>query len=70
MEGEVYYFDPYNDIPKDMNQEFWKHIAYAYQKEHRCVLRPRMRKGIHNALKPFFVEIGSLDDISEIVIAA
>jgi hypothetical protein len=69
VEGEVYYFDPYNDAPKDKNQEFRKHIAYAYQKEHRCVLRPRMRQSGYNALKPFFVEIGALDDISEMIIA-
>lgn len=65
IEGEVYYFDPYNEIPKDPDQEFWKNIAYAYQKEHRCVLRPRTRQV--NALQPLFVELGPLDEISEVI---
>lgn len=65
MAGEVYYYDPYNDIPKADDQEFRKHIAYSYQKEHRCVLR---RHSINYAkLEPFFIEIGSLDDIAEAV---
>lgn len=67
-EGSVYYYDPFNDIPKDMNQEFWKHISYSYQKEHRCILR---RNNQHDSdLKPFFVELGPLNDIAEIVFAS
>lgn len=66
-EGEVYYFDPFNDVPKDKNQEFWKHIGFSYQREHRCVLRPGMQQSEYDVLKPFFVEIGALDDLSEIV---
>ena len=66
-EGEVYYYDPYNDIPRDQNQEFWKHFSYSYQKEHRCVLRPRIQK--FEELAPFFVEIGPLNDIAEAVYA-
>ena len=69
IEGEVYYFDPYNDIPSNANQEFWKHISFAYQKEHRCVLRPRVRQPGNRELKPFFIELGSLDDISEMITA-
>lgn len=65
VEGDMYYYDPFNDVPTDMNQEFWKHIAYSYQQEHRCVLRPRNHK--HVALEPFFVELGPLSDISEVV---
>jgi hypothetical protein len=68
LEGEVYYFDPYNDIPKDTNQEFSKHLSYAYQKEHRCVLKPRNEK--NDALQPFFIELGPLDDISEVIFTA
>lgn len=66
LEGNVYYYDPFNDIPKDMNQEFWKHISFSYQKEHRCVLRRRRKEEIE--LKAFFVELGSLEDISEMVL--
>ncbi|WP_170397631.1 hypothetical protein [Ruegeria arenilitoris] len=67
LEGEVYYYDPYNDIPKGDNQEFWKHYAYSYQKEYRYILRSwRMN---YETLQPFFIEIGPLDDIAEVVIA-
>lgn len=68
LAGKVYYYDPYNDIPKDRNQEFWKHFAYAYQREHRCVIRPKYSKVGAGKLEPFFIEIGPLDDISEVVV--
>lgn len=65
LERDVYYYDTYNDHPKDKNQEFYKHISYAYQREHRCILRPK-RTGIQkDELKPFFVELGSIEDIAE-----
>jgi len=67
LEGDVYYYDPYNDVPTSQNQEFWKHFSYSYQKEHRCVLRPRQQH--FGELAPFFVEIGSLSDIAEAVYA-
>lgn len=65
LERDVYYYDPYNDLPTDPNQEFYKHLAYAYQKEHRCILRPK--RPTSETLKTFFVEIGSLEDIAEVV---
>lgn len=65
LERDVYYYDTYNDHPRDQNQEFYKHISYAYQREHRCILRPK-RTGTHkDELKPFFVELGSIEDIAE-----
>lgn len=67
LEGEVYYYDPYNDIPRNQNQEFWKHFSYSYQKEHRCVLRS-MRQHF-GELAPFFVELGPLGDIAEVIYA-
>jgi len=67
LEGEVYYYDPYNDIPSSRNQEFWKHFSYSYQKEHRCVLRPRRQD--FGELAPFFVELGLLGDIAEAIYA-
>lgn len=67
LEGEVYYYDPYNDIPRSRNQEFWKHFSYSYQKEHRCVLRPRQQH--FGELAPFFVEVGPLGDIAEAIYA-
>lgn len=65
VDGEVYYYDPYNDIPRTANQEFWKHFSYSYQKEYRCVLRPQ----VHNfsKLAPFFVELGPLGDIADAI---
>jgi hypothetical protein len=67
IEGEVYYYDPYNDIPRNNNQEFWKHFSYSYQKEHRSVLRPMAPH--FGDLSPFFVEVGPLNDIAEAVYA-
>lgn len=67
LERDVYYYDTYNDHPNDRNQEFYKHISYAYQREHRCILRPK-RTGIQkDKLKPFFVELGSIEDIAEAI---
>lgn len=65
-EGDVFYYDPYNDMPRGQNFEFWKHFSYTYQKEHRCVLRPAKRH--REKMAPFFIEIGSLEDISELVL--
>jgi hypothetical protein len=67
LEGDVYYYDPYNDTIKDRNQEFYKHFSYAYQKEHRCIIRPKTGSVAIGSLEPFFVEIGPLDDIAEII---
>jgi hypothetical protein len=67
LQGEVYYYDPYNDLPKDPNQELKKHFRYSYQKEHRCVLRHRVSPAPPMQLEPFFVELGSLSDIAEAV---
>ena len=69
MEGNVYYYDPYKDLPCDANCEFWKHFSYAYQKEHRCVFKPRDRRGKAPTLTPFFVDIGSMEQISEMVVS-
>jgi hypothetical protein len=65
IERDVHYYDPYNDLPTDRNQEFYKHLAYAYQKEHRCILRPK--RPTKEKLKAFFTEVGSLEDIAEVV---
>lgn len=66
LQREVYYYDPYNDLPTDPDQEFYKHLSYAYQKEHRCIIRPHRNAIAASNLKPFFVELGSLSDIAEI----
>ncbi len=70
MEKDVYYYDPYNDLPTDRDQEFHKHFSYAYQYEHRCIVRPRTRIKPSFNLKPFFVEVGPLTDIAEMRVAS
>jgi hypothetical protein len=69
LEGEAYYYDPYRDMAHDMNLEFWKHFSFAYQKEHRCVFRPRPSLSTWVKLPPFFVELGSLEHMAEVVVA-
>lgn len=69
VEKNVYYYDSYNDIPKDPNQEFFKHIAYAYQKEHRSIIRPKLAKNESYELQPIYIEMGSLHDICEVIYA-
>lgn len=69
QEREVFYFDPYNDIPKKFDLQFWKPFSFAYQKEHRCIVRPRVPSANASKLKPFFVELGSLDAVAEMVVA-
>jgi len=65
LERDVYYYDPYNDLPTDRDQEFYKHLSYAYQREHRCIVRPRSYADAATDLEPFFVELGPLSDIAE-----
>lgn len=67
LEGDVYYYDPYHDLPTDRNQEFYKHLSYTYQKEHRCIIRPKKPEDYIETLEPFFIELGSLSDISEML---
>jgi len=67
LENDVYYYDSYNDQPKDQNQEFYKHISYAYQKEHRSIIRQKFSPHTKERLEPFFIEIGALNDICEVI---
>ncbi|WP_131814557.1 hypothetical protein [Cognatishimia maritima] len=66
MEGPVKYYDRYKDIPSDQDQEFYKEFKFAYQAEHRIILRPN-GIGHYTNLQPFFVEIGNLSDIAEML---
>lgn len=66
-ESNVYYYDPFKDIPQNNQLEFWKHLSYAYQKEHRCVVKPTTKGYRETKLSPIFLELGSLSDISEVV---
>jgi hypothetical protein len=66
-EGPVVYYDPYLDVPRSREQEFYKHLAYSYQKEYRCILRRGVDSHVDEPLQPFFVEIGSLEGFAELV---
>ncbi|AQS38565.1 hypothetical protein Sps_03438 [Shewanella psychrophila] len=68
LESDVYYYDPYNDTIKDKDQEFYKHFSYAYQKEHRCIIRPKVKNSAAVNLDAFSIEIGSISDIAEVII--
>ena len=67
LERDVYYYDSYNNHPEDADQEFYKHISYSYQREHRCIIRPKYLGEKNEKLSPFFVEIGPLNDICEVI---
>jgi hypothetical protein len=60
--GEVKYYDPYTDYKRHNILEMTKHFKYYYQKEFRLVARPKAANAIN--LEPFFLRLGSLEDIS------
>jgi len=60
--GEVTYYDPYTDYKRHQVLEMTKHLRFYYQKEFRLLARPK--QVIAHDLEPFFIEIGSLEDIS------
>ncbi len=64
VEGKnVEYFDPFNTVgPLDVF--FNKSFGYAYQQEFRIVWLPPNAEA---KLEPFFVNIGSIEDIAELV---
>jgi hypothetical protein len=64
-DSPIIYFDPFALTPPETAGEvhFCKHFRFAYQTEFRFVLTPAKR----DDLQPSFVELGSLDDIAEIV---
>lgn len=62
--GEVIYYDPYLDYKRHKVLEMTKHLRFYYQKEFRLLARPGKKRRIAHDLEPFFIEIGSLEDIS------
>lgn len=60
--GEVVYYDPYTDYKRNRVLEMTKHLKFYYQKEFRILARPK--RAVVYDLEPFFIEIGSLEDIS------
>jgi hypothetical protein len=64
----VIYVDPFllSPVTEVSEVHFCKHFRYAYQTEFRLVLAPVSS----DELQPFFLQIGSLEDIAEMVAAA
>lgn len=62
--GAVKYIDPLRKPPENAERGFWKHFKYAYQLEWRFTWVP---KDSRHVLQPVFLEMGSLADISELV---
>lgn len=62
--GPAPYHDPYAVHANALVPGFSKHFRYAYQDEFRMIWRPKA-----SALEPFFVTLGDLSDIAELVIA-
>jgi len=62
--GAVTYVDPLRDNPNRIRVGFSKRFSFAYQEEWRFIWRPR-----GNAVlgKEYFLELGSLEDIAELV---
>jgi hypothetical protein len=58
----VYYVDPYNYDRTRLSTRFSKHFRYAYQHEQRFLMVPRDNRT--EPLPPFFIHLGSLEDIS------
>lgn len=61
--GGIGYYDPYTTQRSQMVPAFSKNFKYLYQNEYRYVWW--MPEG--EMLNPFFVELGSLEDIATIV---
>jgi len=63
--GPVRYIDPFNWRKDDVDVFFGKHHKYWYQREDRCAWIPNGQP--RDALQPFFVELGSMRDICQLV---
>jgi hypothetical protein len=64
--GAVNYLDPFTRTQKDLEVFHGKHHKYWYQREYRCVWTPR--EVPETPLKPFFLELGSMHDIGQLVV--
>ena len=63
--GPVRYVDPFNCTKDDIDVFLGKHHRFWYQHEYRCMWVPSDRS--ITRLEPFFVELGSLRDICQMV---
>jgi hypothetical protein len=64
--GPVRYIDPFDCKKDDIDVYFTKHHKYWYQREYRFACLPQGHPA--SALKPFFVELGSMRDICRLVV--
>jgi len=62
--GRVEYYDPLCVTPAELVPIFWKHFRYAYQEEVRFIGVPREPI---TELKPVFITLGSLKDVSDVL---
>lgn len=63
QQGRIAYYDPYLVRREELTPIFSKHFRYLYQNEYRFAWTV---EGDRN-LQPFFVELGSLRDIAELL---
>jgi hypothetical protein len=63
--GEAMYVDPHQPTTAMINLPLAKHFRYSYQKEFRFAWMPEMPS---EALTHIDVEMGSLDDIAELIL--
>ena len=63
LEGNVIYYDPYQDYKKFKVPEMAKHFGYAYQREVRVAFRPRRR--ISFDLEPIFLSVGPMTEYAD-----
>lgn len=66
IDRPVKYYNRYRNFPSDQDQEFYKEFRLAHQAEHRVILRPNGLRH-YTKLQLFFVEIGDLSDVAEIL---
>ena len=66
-ECPIIYVDPFALVPPENANEvhFCKHFRFAYQTEFRFVLTP----AVDRQLQPFFLNLGTIADIAEMVMA-
>lgn len=62
--GPVEYYDPLHTTPAELRLPFWKSFAYAYQEEVRVLVTPSKGEATSDEL---FLDLGSLEDIAEVV---
>lgn len=61
--GPLMYYDPYTVTREQLVPIFSKHFRYAYQNEYRFA----WTAATNDPAKPFFVELGPLHDIAELL---